>query len=532
MRITLYINTAENNRLDKTSYLERVIELEGTLRDSSSLLTPTILMELPSLNPTELIDADDEVIEGENGEVISTPSEVFYRFNYVYISEFERYYYVQDINIVRNGLMMVSLIVDVLMSFRDNILSLDAYVDRNEYDYDDLLVDDMIPLELSKGVTEITPDRGEYVTHDFSANLEDQSYCITITITGFFGSFEVIEPPEDSGLPIINDYNISSSSTTYIIRTSDYGQIMNGLMGAQSTYRDYILSVIAYPFNVDTEYPDVLVDLAFGNDGDGNPRYMPDADHGGNVQGKVAQSFSDYLVVADFTMPTPSSFLDLEPFTQYELYIPFYGWTKLDYDLVKGHRLLVYYATNRDDGSATAYVWDYTSRVLVYSTQCQLGVKLGLSSSNQEELTAQKNAIGLNLAVGLVSSALSIGVGVGTSNPVMVAGGALSATRSITSAINSFSMLFPRASASFGDSASGMYVPLEVRLRRTSNQRVLPNVEMSEFRRLHGAPLRQIKPLSNLRGFTIVSEIHLENINAFKREKEEIVRLLQSGVIL
>ena len=531
MHITLYINTAENNRLDKTEYLEEVISLEGTLRESSSLIAPTIMFELPNLDQTEVTDADGYGLTDEDGEEVVTESDIFYQFNYAYIREFNRYYFVQDITIVRSHIFSVSFIVDVLMSFRNDILSLDAYVDRNQYVYDSLLVDDALPLELTKDVFEYEPDRGELATHRFNADMENESYNITITITGSFGSFERIDPPDGSGLPTINDYNFTTSSTTYIIRLSDYGMLMNGFMGQQSTYRDYVLSVVAYPFEVDTDYPDIFGEIQFGVDNQGNPRYIPD-ERGGNVSGKFAQSFSDYLVIADFEMPRPDSFLDLEPFAQYELYIPFYGWHKLDYDLVKGDRLLVYYATNRDDGSATAFVWDHTRERLVFSTPCQLGIKLGLSSSNQEELTAQKNAIGLNLAVGLVSSALSIGVGAWSGNPVMIAGGALSGTKAITSAINGLSMLFPKASASFGDATSGLYSPLDVRLRITANQRVIPSVEIAEFRKLHGAPLRRIKRLSTLHGFTIVSEIHVERINAFKREKDEIDRCLKSGVIL
>ena len=529
MKVILYVNKAENERLDKSDYLEKVIELEGTLREPTTLLSPSILFELPNNAETAVIDGDGNEVGTSDGDLV-VDSSYLYNFNYAYIEEFGRYYYASDINIVRSNLFSVSLICDVLMSFKDNILALDAFIDRNEFEYNPLIVDDAIPLELNKTIIEYVPVKGNLVDTTFEPNLRNESYTITITITGTFGSFEVINPPLDSGLPIINDYNMSSSTTTYIIRLSDYGLIMNALMGEQSTYASYILSVVAYPFEVISIYPNTYGDLVFGSDGE-TPRTIPDERTAtGHVQGKYAQSFSNYFVIADFVIPEPTNFLECEPFSQYELYLPFYGWTKIDFDLVKGHRLIVYYASNRDDGSATTYVWDMTKKRLVFSTPCQLGIKLALSNSNQQELTAQKNAIGLNLAVGLISSALTIAMGVGMKSPVSVAKGTISGASAITSAINAYSMLFPRASATFSDSATGLYSPMDVHLRITKNGRT-PG-DMENFRKQFGAPLKQMRTLYQLSGFTIVSEIHLEGINAFKKEKDEIERLLKSGVIL
>ena len=528
MKVILYKSSAESNRLDKSSYLEKIAELDGYLREASSIISPVIQFELPNQSQSLIIDEDDEELETPDSEIV-IDSTLFYSFNYAFIEDFNRFYFVQDVTIVRSNLFRVQFIIDVLMTHRDNLLSLPALVERNEYDFDDLLADDSIPLKLNKEVREITNLRGSLTNWEFDPNLPNESYSITLTITGLLGSYEIIEAPSNSGLPDINSYNMASSSTTYVIRESDYAFVMNGLMDQQSAYASYILSVVAYPFRVETETTNKL-DITFGSE-NGTPRTIPDPD-GNPIKGRIAHSFSKYMVIADFEVPLPETFLDAEPFSQYELYIPFYGWFKLDYDLVKGHRILLYYAVNRDDGSATAYVWDYTDKRPVFSTPCQLGVKLALSNTNQQELSAQKNALGLNLAVGLISSAVSIGMGVATKNPMAIAGGVLSIPRAITSAVNAYSMMFPRASATFGDSATGMYSPMQARLRITSNARNIPDANMSEFRKLCGAPLRDTRILSTLRGFTIVSDIHLENLIAFKREKEEIERLLKTGVIL
>ena len=69
------------------------------------------------------------------------------KYNYAYIDEFQRYYYITDRNAYRDGLWEVTFSVDVLMSFRTDINRLDVVVDKqsmiehgNEYIDDSSLV--------------------------------------------------------------------------------------------------------------------------------------------------------------------------------------------------------------------------------------------------------------------------------------------------------------------------------------------------------------------------------------------------------
>ena len=105
--IYLFNNKAENNRLDKSSYLENVDELHGNLREECNIIDPIINIEMN--NP---------------------PS-----FNYVYIPSFNRYYFVKEFDFVRTGLYRLKLHVDVLMSYKDGIKNLECLIERNEYKY-------------------------------------------------------------------------------------------------------------------------------------------------------------------------------------------------------------------------------------------------------------------------------------------------------------------------------------------------------------------------------------------------------------
>lgn len=117
--ITLYQNTAENNRVDKTNYLTSVGSINGVLRSECSIIRPSIIIAQDTL-PT---------------------------FNYVYIAVFGRYYFVTGITSVNFGLWRIELNTDVLMTYQTGVKALTAIIARQENDYNDNLIDTEIPTE-------------------------------------------------------------------------------------------------------------------------------------------------------------------------------------------------------------------------------------------------------------------------------------------------------------------------------------------------------------------------------------------------
>ena len=98
MILTLYTTGSERHALRKE--LTNGVELSGSLRHPSNVVSPEILIE------------------------IGNPSS----FNYMYIPDFGRYYYIDEMESVRTGLWRISATVDVLMSFQTEILNLDVIV--------------------------------------------------------------------------------------------------------------------------------------------------------------------------------------------------------------------------------------------------------------------------------------------------------------------------------------------------------------------------------------------------------------------
>lgn len=147
MEITLYRSRAERTKLDKTSQLTKVATLVGTLRDSTSVTNPTIIVENTFAMDREVVDGDGLIVSAENEKVsiidLSNPIDC----NYMYIKEFNRFYFIDGIVSLNSRLWALNCSVDVLMSFKEEILALNVYVDRNQYDYDSDLIDNEVIVE-------------------------------------------------------------------------------------------------------------------------------------------------------------------------------------------------------------------------------------------------------------------------------------------------------------------------------------------------------------------------------------------------
>ena len=101
MDITLYQTLSERERINKV--LGSYIALTGTLRSESSVINPSFLIEYE--NPSD--------------------------YNYCYIPTFGRYYFITNITSVRNNIWRIDCSVDVLMSFRYEILNLEVIVSKD-----------------------------------------------------------------------------------------------------------------------------------------------------------------------------------------------------------------------------------------------------------------------------------------------------------------------------------------------------------------------------------------------------------------
>lgn len=110
--ITLQNNTSPINKIGKS--LSTITTLQGTLRNESEVLNPAILIE-----------SDSSILNA----------------NYLTISEFNRSYFIEEIESIRTGLWLVKAHVDVLETYKYKILSNSGVILRQENDFNLLLND-------------------------------------------------------------------------------------------------------------------------------------------------------------------------------------------------------------------------------------------------------------------------------------------------------------------------------------------------------------------------------------------------------
>ena len=145
MEIQLCVNHSEKNRLTKV--LTDVASYLGTLKDETSVINPVVLMEID--NPSG--------------------------YNYAYIPDFNRYYFIDDFISVRTGLWQISMSVDVLQSFKDEILDVKAILSDSEENGAENYLSGEVWRSKVKEITDIVT---------FPSGLSESGHFILITAGG------------------------------------------------------------------------------------------------------------------------------------------------------------------------------------------------------------------------------------------------------------------------------------------------------------------------------------------------------------
>lgn len=100
MEVQFYYNISDDRKINKE--LTEGDTFEGQARSEVNIMSPVILFDT------------NEILE----------------YNYAYIPELQRYYSIASKTITREGLMEITFAIDVLMSFRRDILLLGVIADK------------------------------------------------------------------------------------------------------------------------------------------------------------------------------------------------------------------------------------------------------------------------------------------------------------------------------------------------------------------------------------------------------------------
>lgn len=100
MKIKLYTTNSANNVINKT--LENEIEYDIKFKDNTDIKNPMVILR-----------SNDIILH-----------------NYAYIEKFNRYYFIERIELYPNSIYNIYLRVDVLETYKDEILKCEGYINQ------------------------------------------------------------------------------------------------------------------------------------------------------------------------------------------------------------------------------------------------------------------------------------------------------------------------------------------------------------------------------------------------------------------
>lgn len=552
--IELYKNNAESNRLDKTNYLENRIILNGNLREGSSIINPVI------------------IIEGNIEEIKNR--------NYALIVYFNRYYFIKNYILITTNLIQLELYVDVLMSFRFEILNLTGYLSRTgNKDYQNVNIEDeylKFTGVLEKDDIDILPFNvlidGVYTNFKgFSTDLitdnDNRSQLLVVnTITGqtqgnlyfhpketIFGIVKGCTNPNYiySGKMMLTQFLFSKSGDSVNNIITNALEDISYAVIDKSTTESYILNILVLPYKFSEENAtkESLLELK----SDGIPYLMLGINAENNIKFDSAiekMSLKSYRIMpGGIGVPSQyfrvkyeryyNDFRDFKPYTTLELELPFYGNIEIDQKLlIENPYIHITYVVNYTDGSGLIYIGlgntdDNIANIEYLTLKCIMGINIPLNSTN---LQNRENAI---LGQSIMTVGQTIGgfaSGFGKNGLMGGMTGAASSTAVGISNVLATSIMNPERGLksdltipSVNFWSNKLNHPILHRYRNISSED--PTEE--SYNNICGRPSSEIVKVSLLKngGFSIYFSIHMDNISATSNEKDEIEKILMSGFL-
>lgn len=126
MSFPIFLQRTDSEQNEINKQLAISTEIAVNLKDNCDIINPTFL--------------------------ISGSVDNLSQYNYIRVPTFNRYYFIKSITQIRHNLYEIHAHVDVLMSFKNEILNNTAILDRAHSVYDDYLQDTNIQMESYKMV--------------------------------------------------------------------------------------------------------------------------------------------------------------------------------------------------------------------------------------------------------------------------------------------------------------------------------------------------------------------------------------------
>lgn len=551
--IDFYKYTGAPNAVDKSASLGNVMmTMDGVFKTPFDVLNPSVIVQ-----PTN----------------VSVRNFLKNRYNYVCVKTFnenDRYYFVDGMRALNDKLVELDLREDVLMQYKEDIYTLQCFVNRcSSNTYRNVYIEDgarkfrmervsitnvmtdtpsalskvNIAFDLlvpsSKNVVLIAYNQAQTTSGELDPALYKPAYTTAVSVDPTYlpdidrQKFALGGAQEPSGVQVPFKW-LYHGKTYYLSCNQENFLLLQAIIATTGNAPEEIKNAlrpvaIAYPFaipsfdTITTGYSPVYI-------GSHAVVHTVGTDEKA-MEGDIINPCSGYLVVADFSLDYPATFVDFPPYSIWECFIPFCGWITIPATSLTS-RMIVYYNVDYSTGQAQANLYDMSKHEILWSGSCQLGVQIDISGDNRAELNRQETANTLNTILQTAGGAVATIAGGASKNPVAIAGGVLSMARAVGGGITNAMNMIDRAQVGYTNGNSALYQPNRVSVRKKMLQEVTSE---SSLKPVIGLPCSKVLTLSVLRGtgFANVADVYPQlNSGIMRTEWEEIVRLLKEGVYL
>lgn len=307
-------------------------------------------------------------------------------WNYVYIPSFNRYYWVTDVEFTTAKMCDVSLNEDVLASFRSQILSSNQYVVRSTNNNDVSIIDTWYPQKSGRKtlINQI----------DFLGQPNNAIFCMGIT-----------GPPKESGASITGatqyalvQINQMSRLMTFLFNSDNFtSEITDDVVKTFFNPFQYVTDCMYFPFSVEKDLFQNNLKLGwFSPEDGGEPVYCTYIDD-------TAWESMTLQVAIPKPIENQNDYRNYPPFTEYRVYIPYFGWTELNGNYFKTDTALDFkFVLDYPTGTLMCKIIGNPSANVIATLESQCATKIPLA-----QVSYTQNIVG---GIGALVGAVSEGV--------------------------------------------------------------------------------------------------------------------------
>lgn len=226
--------------------------------------------------------------------------------------------------------------------------------------------------------------------------------------------------------------------------------------------------------------------------------------------GTTISSVAEVMMGGIFDIkPVYNSYMDYAPYTEVQVFLPFYGMLDLDVNLYMGHTLTAEYTVDIASGLITYYI--LRDETIVQQVQAKCGIDIPITLSSMIDVASQ-------ISNNVVSKSVSLASATASGSPIGMVGSVLGNTAS------------PKMHYLSGVGDNGALY---------GNRRVTLFIKHPQYNRpanygkMVGYPTYGKFSLSKLNGFVVIENPKIEMTEKMElSEYNEIISLMQGGIYL